>query len=59
MRHADITDDTLFPFDLPAIRRKKVPTVFDDGLISSDCSLVLLREAKFRLSLAETLMGCV
>ena len=40
------------PFDLPAVRRKKVIAAFDGGLISSDGGLVLLREAEWRLGLA-------
>ena len=34
-----MTDDSLFPFDLPAVRRKKVTVAFDGGLISSDGGL--------------------
>ena len=54
-----MTDDSLLPFDLPSIQRKKVSAAFDGGLISSDGGLVLLREAERRLSLAETLAGCI
>ena len=54
-----MTDDTLLPFDLPAVRRKKVTAAFDGGLISSDGGLVLLREAERRLGLADTLAGCI
>ena len=54
-----MTDDSLLPFDLPAVRRKKVSAAFDGGLISSDGGLVLLREAERRLRLAETLAGCI
>ncbi len=54
-----MTDDRLLPFDLPAVRRKKVTAAFDGGLISSDGGLVLLREAERRLGLAELLAGCV
>ena len=54
-----MTDDTLLPFDLPAVRRKKVTASFDGGLISSDGGLVLLREAERRLGLAELLAGCL
>ena len=54
-----MTDDSLLPFDLPAVRRKKVSAAFDGGLISSDGGLVLLREAERRLGLAETLAGCI
>ncbi len=54
-----MTDDTLLPFDLPAVRRKKVTASFDGGLISSDGGLVLLREVERRLGLAELLAGCL
>ena len=54
-----MTDDTLLPFDLPAIRRKKVTAAFDGGLISSDGGLVLLREEERRLGLADLLAGCL
>ena len=54
-----MTDDTLLPFDLPAVRRKKVTAAFDGGLISSDGGLVLLREAERRLGLAELVAGCL
>ena len=54
-----MTEDTLLPFDLPAVRRKKVTADFDGGLISSDGGVVLLREAERRLGLAETLAGCI
>ena len=52
-----MTEDSLLPFDLPAVRRKKVTAGFDGGLISSDGGVVLLREAERRLRLAETLAG--
>ena len=54
-----MTKDSLLPFDLPAVRHKKVTAGFDGGLISSDGGLVLLREAERRLGLAETLAGCI
>ena len=52
-----MTDDTLLPFDLPAVQRKKVTADFAGGSISSDGGLVLLRGAERRLGLAETLAG--
>ena len=52
-----MTEDSLIPFDFPAVRRKKVTAGFDGGLISSDGGLVLLREAERRLRLADTLAG--
>jgi hypothetical protein len=54
-----MSDDSLFPFDFPAVRRKKVTAAFDGGLISSDGGLVLLREGERRLGLAELLAGCL
>ena len=52
-----MTDDSLLPFDLPSVQRKKVSAGFDGGLISSDGGLVLLREAERRLCLAVTSAG--
>ena len=54
-----MTEDTLLPFDLPAVKRKKVTADFGGGLISSDGGLVLLRGAERRLGLAEALAGCI
>jgi hypothetical protein len=39
-----MTDDTLLPFDLPSVRRKKLTVDFDGGKQSSDAGLLLLRE---------------
>jgi hypothetical protein len=52
-------DDTLLPFDLPAVCRKKVTAAFDGGSISSDGGLVLLREAERRLGLSALLAKCM
>ena len=41
-----MTEDTLLPFDLPAVQRKKVTADFAGGSISSDGGLVLLRGAE-------------
>ena len=54
-----MTEDSLLPFDLPAVQRKKVTADFAGGLISSDGGLVLLREAERRLGLADALAGCI
>ncbi len=54
-----MTEDSLLPFDLPAVQRKKVTADFACGSISSDGGLVLLRAAERRLGLAEALAGCI
>ena len=54
-----MTEDTLLPFDLPAVSFKKVTADFAGGSISSDGGLVLLRAAERRLGLAEALAGCI
>ena len=54
-----MTEDSLLPFDLPAVSRKKVTADFAGGSISSDGGLVLLRAAERRLGLAEALAGCI
>ena len=41
-----MTDDTLLPFDLPAVRRKKLTVDFDGGNQSSNGGALLLREAE-------------
>jgi hypothetical protein len=41
--------DTRLPFDLPAVRRKKLTVDFNGGNQSSDAGLLLLREAERRL----------
>ena len=48
-----MTEDTLLPFDFPAVSRKKVTADFAADSISSDGGLVLLRAAERRLGLAE------
>ena len=54
-----MTEDTLLPFDLPTVQRKKVTADFAGGSISSDGGLVLLRAAERRLGLADALAGCI
>ncbi len=54
-----MTEDTLLPFDLPAVQRKKVTADFAGGSISSDGGLVLLRAAERWLGLADALAGCI
>ena len=52
-------DDSLLPFELPAVRRKKLSLAFDGGRLSSDGGVLLLREVEHRLGIAERLAGCL
>jgi hypothetical protein len=54
-----MTEDTLLPFELPAVARKKVNVGFDGGLMSSDAGVLLLREVERRLGLAARLAACI
>jgi len=50
-----MTDDTLLPFDVPAVRRKKLTVDFDGGNQSSDGGLLLLRQAERKLGVCRRL----
>lgn len=50
-----MTDDTLLPFELPSVRRKKLTVDFAGGNQSSDGGLLLLREAERRLGVCRRL----
>jgi hypothetical protein len=52
-------DDTLFPFSLPSLRKKRVAAAFDDGLISSEGGVLLLAGADRRLGLVDTLAALI
>ncbi len=52
-----MTDDTLLPFDLPAVRRRKLTADIDGGNQSSDGGLLLPREAERRLGVCRRLAG--
>ena len=54
-----MTEDTLLPFLLPAVQRKKVTAAFDGDLGSFDGGLVLLREAERSLGFAEPCPPCI
>jgi len=45
-------DNTLFPFDLPIVARKKVTAAFDGGPITSNAGVMLLAQAGRRLGIA-------
>jgi Transposase DDE domain group 1 len=51
--------DTLLPFDLPAVARKKVSVAFDGGMLSSDAGVLLLRGVEKRLGIAARLAACL
>ena len=44
-----MTDETLLPFDLPAVCRKKLRVDFNGGNQSSNGGLLLVREAERKL----------
>jgi hypothetical protein len=50
-----MTDDTLLPFDLPAVSRRKLTVDFNGGNQSSDAGLLLLREAERKLGVCRRL----
>jgi Transposase DDE domain group 1 len=52
-------DDTLLPFDLPAVCRKKITVDFSGGNQSSDAGLLLLREAERRLGVCRRLAAAM
>lgn len=52
-------DDTLLPFTLPNISKKKVTAAFDGGQVSSDGGVLLLAAADKRLGLIDTLAGLI
>ena len=50
-----MTEATLLPFELPAVRRKKLTVDFDGGNQSSDAGLLLLRQAERKLGICRRL----
>jgi hypothetical protein len=50
-----MNDDTLLPFDLPSVRRKKLTVDFAGGNQSSYGGLLLLRAAERRLGVCRRL----
>ena len=52
------SDDSLLPFNLPTVKRKKVAGDLEGDQISSECGVVLLRKAECHLCLAKRLTGC-
>jgi len=52
-------EDTLLPFFLPSVCRKKVAAAFDGGRLTSDGGVLLLAEAERRLGLADKLAAVI
>ena len=52
-------NDSLLPFSLPAVCRKKVSVAFDGGRMSSDGGVMLLRGVERRLKVAARLARCL
>jgi hypothetical protein len=50
-----MVDDSLLPFSLPSVERKKITVAFDGGRISSDGGAMLLALAERRLGIADRL----
>jgi hypothetical protein len=48
-------DDSLLPFSLPSVGRKKITAAFDGGRISSDGGVMLLALAERRMGIADKL----
>jgi Transposase DDE domain group 1 len=54
-----MSEDSLLPFDLPSVARKKVRVGFDGGQLSSDAGVLLLRSVEKKLGLAVRLASCI
>src|SRR5712672_786016 len=54
-----MSEDTLLPFDLPSVARKKLIVGFDDGQLSSDAGVLVLRSVEKKLGLAARLAACI
>src|SRR6476646_2832226 len=48
-------DDSLLPFSLPSVERKKITAAFDGGRISSNGGVMLLALAERRMGIADRL----
>src|SRR5258708_21549347 len=54
-----MSEDTLLPFDLPSVARKKLSVGFDGGQLSSDAGVLLLRSVEKKLGLTARLAACI
>ena len=53
-----MSEDSLLPFELPSVARKKVSVGFDGGQLSSDAGVLVLRGVEKKLGLAVRLASC-
>jgi Transposase DDE domain group 1 len=54
-----MSEDTLLPFDLPSVARKKVNVGFDGGQLSADAGVLVLRSVEKKLGLAVRPASCI
>ncbi len=54
-----MSEDTVLPFDLPSVARKKVSIGFDGGQLSSNAGVLLLRGVEKKLGLTARLVSCM
>ena len=54
-----MSEDSLLPFDFPAVQRKKVTAAFDGGRLTSDGGVMLLAAAERRLGIADKLAALI
>ncbi len=54
-----MSDESLLPFDLPTIARKRVSAAFDGGRITSDGGVILPAQAERRLGIADRLAAVI
>src|SRR6266481_9644756 len=54
-----MSEDTLLPFDLPSVARKKLSVGFDGGQLSSDAGVPVLRGVEKKRGLAARLAACI
>src|SRR6201987_2697882 len=54
-----MNEDTLLPFHLPSVARKKLSIGFDGGQLSSNAGVILLRGVEKKLGLAARLAACI
>src|SRR5258707_12114815 len=54
-----MSEDTLLPFDLPSVARKKLSVGFDGGQLSSDAGVLVLRSVEKKPGLAARLAACI